>query len=729
MQHHSRDIVKDVSDALQLEQELQLSQAQHGVAVLDIYSSEWGSTKALSETFRRLYTDAGDQMHLRFYAVECNSILESLKYPEEQRNPMRPKNLDLCRETLPSFWKDILDDRRGKSKSYFVFYKEGKKRTWIEGINTPKIINYVRDLCRPQKPANECASNKELLEFWEHYFSAEESEVFFDSFIRAMLDCIGAKRSLTNREEKALAEAIGVQDYKVTVGELEKWIGGERTIQTAFCDLFPAFRDRITSVSASAVDGSAADIKPNGVNASTDEVAMSQSWNEAEKLKTPKHTDDDWRPQLWHTVAAMPLRCPGDRRFVLLSSGEGEEKAKEDLQRVIDVPTLNSYLTEWGVSADDIQVMCHSAARKFPFDCLSYGKLALTLMLCDSDGSNVLVGRPESFVEQLSDGSLLESHTPIAFTVICTCASETHDDDIFYYYGEKNTVEFGESCEEGGQVILAPLTRLQTSSNDENPFNVRIIGMPKVIRLPETVSENETTVLIPWYTKFVVKEKLETGITLTFLETVDSVQYRHSVNSYTERLLEDEDKLAKSADVASIFERYMGSKHELEGSLIKNPSSLGNGVPDVAGEEAHSPATEELQPPDDAENKPAAAEEVQTPIAEEQPAAEEAEGKELSTPPAEEELQTPDDVENKPAAEEEEVQTPIAEEQPAAEEAEGKELSTPPAEEELQTPGDVENKPAAEEEEVQAPIAEEQPAAEETEGKELSTPPAENEEL
>ncbi|KAH9598087.1 hypothetical protein LSM04_003103 [Trypanosoma melophagium] len=727
MQHHSRDIVKDVVDALQLEQELQLSQAQHGVAVLDIYSSEWGSTKALSETFRRLYTDAGDQMHLRFYSVECNSVLESLKYPEEQRNPTRPKNLELCRETLPTFWKDILESRRGKSRSYFVFYKEGTKRTWIEGINTPKIINYVRDLCRPQKPANECVSNKDLLEFWDHYFSAEESEGFFDSFIRAMLDCIGAKRSLTNREEGTLADAIGVKDYKVTIGELEKWIGENRTIQTAFYDLFPLFKERV-SVPATAAGGVTMDGKPTGADAGTEEVTAADSWNEAERSKTPKNTDDDWRPQLWHTVAAMTLHCPSDRRFVLLSCGEGEEKAKEDLRRVIDIPTLNGYLTEWGVPADDIQVMCHSAARKIPFDCLSYGKLALTLMLCDSYGSNALVGRPESFVEQLSDGSLLESHTPIAYTVISVCTSETHDDDVFYHYDEGNAVELGKSCEEGGQVILAPLTCLQGSSNDEKPYTIRIFGMPKVIRIPVTDSENGTVVLIPWYTKFMVKEKLETGITLTFLETVESVEYRQSLHSYTERLLEDEEKLAKSADVASVFERYLGSKHELEGSLINNPNSLAQGVPVVTEEEPNSTTAVGADAAVE-DNRPGGEQGTQTTAAEEYPAEEqEPQTTAAEEYPAEEQEPQTTVAEEYPA-EEQEPQTTVAEEYPAEEQEPQTTVAEEyPAEEQEPQTTVAEEYPAAEQE-PQTTAAEEQPVTEETEGKELSTPSAEIAEL
>lgn len=73
--HLSKDVVRNITTAMQLQSELQLAQAQHGVAVLDIYNSEWGHCKALGETFRRLYTDAGDVIYLRFFSVECNAVL------------------------------------------------------------------------------------------------------------------------------------------------------------------------------------------------------------------------------------------------------------------------------------------------------------------------------------------------------------------------------------------------------------------------------------------------------------------------------------------------------------------------------------------------------------------------------------------------------------------------------------------------------------------------------
>ncbi|KAH8610282.1 hypothetical protein ERJ75_001115200 [Trypanosoma vivax] len=184
----SKEIVRDITSAVKLEQELQNSRTQHGVTVLDVYSSEWGQSKALSETFRRLYTYAGEQIYLRFLSVECNAVLDSLEQAEEHQAPCLAPGEQACPDALSAFWKGILEGRRGKSKSYFVFYKEGTMRTSIEGVNTPKIIKCVNYLCTPQTPAKERTSNEGLLDFWLRYFIAFESEVFWDSFLRPVLD-------------------------------------------------------------------------------------------------------------------------------------------------------------------------------------------------------------------------------------------------------------------------------------------------------------------------------------------------------------------------------------------------------------------------------------------------------------------------------------------------------------------------------------------------------------
>ncbi|RNF06025.1 hypothetical protein TraAM80_04179 [Trypanosoma rangeli] len=577
MQQHSREVLKDVTTALQLEQELQLSQAQHGVAVLDVYSSEWGNTKVLSETFRRLYTDAGDQMHLRFYSVECNSVLESLKFPEEQRNPQRPKNLELCRETLPTFWEGILLGRRGKSKSYFVFYKEGKRRAFIEGVDTPKIVSCVRELCRIQKPAEECTSNAELLKFWDQYFSAAESEVFFESFVSAVQDHIAAKRPFTERERKTLAEAVGAADGKVLIQALEAWIGDNETIESAFTHLFPVHKEVPEAPSTvlsgggdGSVDGSRNNMKHAAVSDWTEEGVF------ANALELPtglRQRDAKWRPELWHRVAATPLHVPDNTHLLLLSCEEGESEAAACLQRVSDIPTLHNYLADMGVADADIQVMCHAAAERISSTSLEYGKLGLVLMLSDRGSCEELLGRQEGLFEHLSEGTLMAQHLPLAFAVLSLCASEVPADTELYYCNDASTVPAADGLKTGDAVVLPPFSRLCLDRAAEGVFTVKFLGLPQVIALPTAETEGETVVLSPWYAKFHVTDREENAVTLTFAGNVGEESFRHSAQLYTERLVA-EDTLPKLADIVYVLEHPLGYEQAPEPLSLTDPHLL-----------------------------------------------------------------------------------------------------------------------------------------------------------
>ncbi|ESL08815.1 hypothetical protein TRSC58_03476 [Trypanosoma rangeli SC58] len=573
MQQHSREVLKDVTTALQLERELQLSQAQHGVAVLDVYSSEWGNTKVLSESFRRLYTDAGDQMHLRFYSVECNSVLESLKFPEEQRNPQRPKNLELCRETLPTFWGSILLGRRGKSKSYFVFYKEGKRRAFIEGVDTPKIISCVRDLCRIQKPAKECTSNAELLKFWEHYFSAAESEVFFESFVSAVQDHVASKRPLAEKEKKTLAEAVGAVDGKVLIHALEAWIGDKETIESAFTHLFPVHKE-VPEAPSTAFGGGGGGGARNMKHAAVDDWTEKNTFANALELPTGlRQQDAKWRPELWRRVAATPLHVPDNTRLLLLSCEEGESEAADCLQRANDIPTLHNYLADMGVADADIQVMCHAAAERISSTSLAYGKLGLVLMLSDRDSCEALLGRQEGLFEHLSEGTLMAQHLPLAYTVLSLCASEVPANAELYYCNDASTVPAAEGLKTGDTVVLPPFSRLCLDRAAEGVFTVKFLGLPQIIALPTEEAEGETVVLSPWYAKFHVTDREENAVTLTFAGNVDEESFRHSAQLYTERLLAD-DKLPKPADIVYVLEHSLGYEQAPEPLSLTDPHLL-----------------------------------------------------------------------------------------------------------------------------------------------------------
>lgn len=230
-----KDVVKNITTAAQLEGELQLSQAQHGVAVLDLYNAEWGNCKALSDTFRRLFTDAGDLVHLRFFSVECNAVLDSLNDSEEKTHPPRQKGMEYSGDTLVSFWKSILEQRQNHSKPYFAFYKEGKMRTHVEGIDTPRICRIVHDLCKQQNAASEYITNPDVLHFWESHFSISESEVGvaeFDRAARAVLGASAAEVSATHMAD-ITAAVQSASGPTVSAAHLQAFVGDSGTVKDA----------------------------------------------------------------------------------------------------------------------------------------------------------------------------------------------------------------------------------------------------------------------------------------------------------------------------------------------------------------------------------------------------------------------------------------------------------------------------------------------------------------
>ncbi|KPA81285.1 hypothetical protein ABB37_03693, partial [Leptomonas pyrrhocoris] len=231
-----KDVVKNITTASQLEGELQISQAQHGVAVLDIYNAEWGHCKALSETFRRLSTDAGDMVHLRFFSVECNAVLKSLRTPDDAKATPRPKGMEFSHDTLGEYWSKILEQRQKHSKPYFAFYKEGKMRTHLEGIDTPKICRIVHDLCKQQNAAAEYIVNADVLRFWESNFSPSESEVGTNEFVHAARALLGAEAAdMTGDDMAHLTAAVrgGGGGEVVSASSLQSFVGPNRKLKAA----------------------------------------------------------------------------------------------------------------------------------------------------------------------------------------------------------------------------------------------------------------------------------------------------------------------------------------------------------------------------------------------------------------------------------------------------------------------------------------------------------------
>ncbi|KAH8616605.1 hypothetical protein ERJ75_000457400 [Trypanosoma vivax] len=316
----SKEIVRDITSAVKLEQELQNSRTQHAITVFYVYSSECGQSKALSETFRGLYTDAGDQIYLRFLSVDCNAVLDSLEEAEEQKAPCLAPCEEACPDALSAFWKSILEGRRGKSKSYFVFCKEWTIRTSIEGINTPKMLKCVNYLCTPQTPVKDRTSNEGLLDFWLRYFTASESEVFWDSFLRAVLDHTSANRPLTEMESNAPAENIGVRSGNVSIDAIEKWMGA-RTLEESLAELFAFLKpESISPVSSGqkslSIVGEDSDVEGS--------VGRENLMN---VLRTNRDASVRWKPELWHLLMSVKLQSSVEKSFLFHTCEDGERAA------------------------------------------------------------------------------------------------------------------------------------------------------------------------------------------------------------------------------------------------------------------------------------------------------------------------------------------------------------------------------------------------------------------
>eukprot|EP00796_Vickermania_ingenoplastis_P008230 gene8230-5752_t len=230
---HNKEVVKVVETATQLQQELELAQAQHGVCILDIYNAEWGPCKALNETFRRLFTDAGDDIYIRFFAVECNKVLETYRNPDPHTAAQtKQKTMEYHPDTFPECWEPILESRQNHSKPFFLYYKEGKIRARQEGVDTPKIYKFIRSLCTPQKPASEFITNESLMNFWLKYFSEVESEVTSVEFFRCLVRERSSNEEFTPEQIQSMEVFAECKGGMISAEGLQKWTGERDFMET-----------------------------------------------------------------------------------------------------------------------------------------------------------------------------------------------------------------------------------------------------------------------------------------------------------------------------------------------------------------------------------------------------------------------------------------------------------------------------------------------------------------
>lgn len=221
----NKEVVKVIQTASHFQMEIELAQAHHGVAVVDVFNAEWGHCKALNETFRRLFTDAGDDIYIRFLAVECNAVLQTLRNPDPHQAALeKPKTMAYHPDTNSAHWEPILEAQVNHSKPYFFFYKEGKVRGHMIGVDTPKIYKFIRGLCATQEPASKFITNQSLMNFWVKHFSEVESEVTSNELFLSLMKDRVSKEDFTPEQIQSIEFFAGSKAGMINAEGLQKWV-------------------------------------------------------------------------------------------------------------------------------------------------------------------------------------------------------------------------------------------------------------------------------------------------------------------------------------------------------------------------------------------------------------------------------------------------------------------------------------------------------------------------
>mmetsp|Transcript_10445 Transcript_10445/g.11919 ORF Transcript_10445/g.11919 Transcript_10445/m.11919 type:complete len:714 (-) Transcript_10445:22-2163(-) len=627
----NKEVVKDCRSAVQFEQELQISYAQRGVAIVDIYSAEWGSCRAISETFRRLATEQGDGVHLRFLAAECHSILASLKQPEEQRNPQRPKNIENIRDTLPEGWQSILEERKGQSKPYFLFYKEGKKCGFVEGVNTPQIRLMVKDLCTVKTPASEFISNPRLQEFWDENFNPEESEIPVEKFFKGLQAACKYTVSFQDTEKQALLDAVGVpKDAKeklVTADLLQKWFGDDdvKTIQVLVVEIIPEYESRAAAVQQREAEEKKAleEQRVKEAKEQADKIAAEKAAAEAERKKAEEeaaaaaasasatkashqhHSAEDDVPtedllqrvpelksasdcketsahlELRNAIKSTELQTPPvSTTITLVNSEEASLKATEILSNVAGVKTLTSLLMEH-MQQDIVAVNAARAEvdKKMHQHIPSVAKLAQLLVVADG-----------AIREQLLPGvagvdlaSLAQFSEPsVAMTLSATAAVAAPA--VLYFSGDRGNVVGLDAVAVGGTFTLPPFTVLSSAMPaDPAAFSIVLRDVPHGISLAELI------VATHWFAQFTVDSVSDGSIEATFACYTCQEEFDTAAANFSTASNEDTKKFAA---IEALQKREVEAEHQQATAPEPEVTSAPEAADAPATEAADAPAPE-----------------------------------------------------------------------------------------------------------------------------------------
>jgi hypothetical protein len=634
----TKEVAKDIRTAIQLEQELQISYAQHGVAVLDIYSAEWGFCKAISDTFRRLMTDQGDSVHLRFFTVECNAVLASLKNDEHQRNPQRPKNVDAIRDTLPEGWQSTLQERLGQSKPYFLFYKEGKKAGFVEGVNTPQIRARVKELCTVKTPASDFITNSKLQEFWEENFNADESEVPADKFYKGLLSSFKATVPLNDAEKNVLLDALGVKkeakEKIITAEGLQKWAGDDesRTLQQIFNETLPDYEDRAAKVIAEEKKQAAeeearrrkeedeARLEKERKHKEAEEEAKrkAKEAEQAAKARNPQDGINELMPKFPEFTSegeavegdSVKFQIAGESRNVIfagpprlaLSNPEAADvQAATDVERIRSAKPLLTELTSqsYGLSLTDVKALVSGIQSKNKGNTLTgFANLSRTLLGADEDDTEALLSKRKNVAAALSNGTVLDSFLPFATQAITTAAENNHN-EVFYCGA---AVPGLDGAKVGDQLALAPLSVLSSERTNGTEVTVKFVGLVNAIRISNAVLNH-------WHSVFAVDAAEDGNYTLSFQRLLQEDDFLSVATNYSTQAHSDEKRFADLQKLQALLaEKGTQKVKSPQQEKIKTPEKPSTPKKSPTPEKQKSPEQEAVAPPPPPEKAAAPAE-------------------------------------------------------------------------------------------------------------------------
>eukprot|EP00695_Tsukubamonas_globosa_P003551 TRINITY_DN693_c0_g1_i1.p1 TRINITY_DN693_c0_g1~~TRINITY_DN693_c0_g1_i1.p1 ORF type:complete len:160 (+),score=27.76 TRINITY_DN693_c0_g1_i1:64-543(+) len=130
-----KDFQVYLHDAKTFQDELTNCKSNGTILVVDVHATWCGPCKAIVPYFKKFFFDFGDK--IRFLVVEAEKVIKSA---ESEPGQDGPEGEDTSRQE----WLKVLREHAGKSQPVFLFYKGGRLRYQVVGVNIPVINKHMQ---------------------------------------------------------------------------------------------------------------------------------------------------------------------------------------------------------------------------------------------------------------------------------------------------------------------------------------------------------------------------------------------------------------------------------------------------------------------------------------------------------------------------------------------------------------------------------------------------------